>query len=424
MEVCVTAVWLGCMLLVFVCVQIQAYNLAIEQHRNFELRVPANVNASSSAFKDAHEALMRSNSGSTGHAGSVDSTSQSLAQHGSGGPQQGPMHGVRGWMSGNTDSSSQQQLQPAAAAVAGEAGSKQQLQEPQQQANAAVIAATAAATERTAQLHGDHASSSCRRSFGGGMRYIRFQFRSVASVGSHMTPAVSVPPALVSADRANYYWATVDVPTSGSLGDQDPQCSYTFGAQVNAVSAARVGSCCGVDVHLEALTACRQLVGLPAARTFFCQPPCVDSSSLCLCCVLHAVSVLLSRDPSSSSSSSTLTTTSSRVSTTLARTRSQGSQVAAAPAPAAASTLCPAVTAARHCMHPCAPPSASCQRTTPSRTSPLAACWAGAPTGACTGVSFAPCRWLACKLTQLPAVGSGPASATFCLPQPNLLTVV
>ena len=59
------------------------------------------------------------------------------------------------------------------------------------------------------------------------MRYIRFQFRSIASVGSHMAPAVSVPPALVSMDRTNYYWATVDAPAASLQGEEAQ--GYTFG---------------------------------------------------------------------------------------------------------------------------------------------------------------------------------------------------
>jgi len=211
----------------FVCaLQVQAYKLAIEQHRNFELRVPANVNMRNSFYKDVNEAMLHSSSGSLGPPGSTDGM---MTLQGTGGPppqqqQQGPMHGVRGWGSNAADNSQQSQ----GAVAAGGENAKQQAPDACK-CSPAVVAAMAAAAERCGSHVGDVQPR--RRSIGGGMRYIRFQFRSVASVGSHMAPAVSVPPALVSVDRTNYYWATVDVPVSSVHGENlnDMTGGYSFG---------------------------------------------------------------------------------------------------------------------------------------------------------------------------------------------------
>lgn len=211
--------------------QVQAYQLAIEQHRNFELRVPANVATVPSMVYNA-EALRHSSSGSTGHPGSTDgmltlSTSGQQQQQ----QQQKAMHGVRGWVE---DAAQHQQQQPGSTD-----GTKQQPAADSCAHLMSVIAATAAVAERT---HPHLSETQARRRSIGGMRYIRFQFRSIASVGSHMAPAVSVPPALVSMDRTNYYWATVDVPTSHGDHQADMQQSgYTFGrTQVHSVSPEAV----------------------------------------------------------------------------------------------------------------------------------------------------------------------------------------
>jgi hypothetical protein len=135
--------------------QVQAYRLAIEQHRNFQLRVPVNIN-----------------------------TAQ-FTQHDSG----------------------------------------------------------AAAPGSAAQQPPDPAR---RRSLGGGMRYIRFQFRSVSSVASHMAPAaVSVPPVLMSsADGPTcYYWATVDLPGPGSLRDEQGLADGSM--QVQRSGSAGLGGSAG-----------------------------------------------------------------------------------------------------------------------------------------------------------------------------------
>lgn len=135
------------------------------------------------------------------------------------------MHGVRGWANGNAaDTNGSAAPQPA-----GDSGKQQRAMDAASDRLAAVVAATAAAAERS---HGAaHGEQQARRRSIGGMRYIRFQFRSVGSVGSHMAPAVSVPPALVSMERTNYYWGTVDVPTAGMHSGQHPaeQSGYTFG---------------------------------------------------------------------------------------------------------------------------------------------------------------------------------------------------
>lgn len=176
----------------------QAYKLAIEQHRNFELRVPANISMPTSYYAHA-EAMMHSSSGSMGQLGSSTDGMPAAAGGSGSGTQPGP------------DPNSQL---------------------------AAVVAATAAAMERSHPSLQPQADYQSRRRSIGGMRYIRFQFRSVSSVGSHMAPAVSVPPALVSMDRTNYYWGTVDIPASSVHGEHMAEMGYTFGpAQLNGVSS-------------------------------------------------------------------------------------------------------------------------------------------------------------------------------------------
>ena len=218
--------------------QVQAYNLAIEQHRNFELRVPANVIMPNSYFAQA-EALLHSSTGSFGKPGSMDGmlALTAGAQQQQQQQQQPPSkNAYSDWGSFcGTAAGSDTQQQPAACN-----GAKQ----PSADANsqlAGVVAATAAAVERSQPPHGEHQAR--RRSIGG-MRYIRFQFRSVSNVGSHMAPAVSVPPALVSMDRTNYYWGTVDIPASSVHGEHMMEMGggYTFGpAQgIKGVSCAGV----------------------------------------------------------------------------------------------------------------------------------------------------------------------------------------
>lgn len=214
-----------CHMPAWVSLQVQAYKLAIEQHRNFELRVPANVTVPAN-FPSSAEALLHSSSGSVGQPGSMDGMFAMPAGGQGTSAQQGPMHGVRGWGNGNAANGSGTP-QPADS-------SKQQWGEGSGNL-AAVVAATAAAAERS---HPPPSEFQARRRSIGGMRYIRFQFRSVSSVGSHMAPAVSVPPALVSVDRTNYYWGTVDIPASSVHGEHlNDLGGYTFGVmQANGVS--------------------------------------------------------------------------------------------------------------------------------------------------------------------------------------------
>jgi hypothetical protein len=233
--------------------QVQAYQLAIEQHRNFELRVPVNANIPGGLNSNNPEALLHSGSGSFRQTGSADGP-LSLTSLPGAKAQQGAMHGVRSWGSSSRDSGREPgsstgtpQQQAAAADAAGPQSPQQQQQAVELSAQqAAVLAATAAAAERSHPPHGDVAPR--RRSIGGGMRYIRFQFRSVSSVGSHMAPAVSVPPALVSMERTNYYWGTVDMPASSNQGDSsDWQGGYTFGASqvgMGCVLFTASGFCC------------------------------------------------------------------------------------------------------------------------------------------------------------------------------------
>jgi hypothetical protein len=75
--------------------------------------------------------------------------------------------------------------------------------------------------------------ASRRRSIGGNMRYVRFQFRSISSAASHMMPHVSIPPALLSQDtNSNFYWATVDIPSATSTHGGEEASSFVSGSNL------------------------------------------------------------------------------------------------------------------------------------------------------------------------------------------------
>jgi hypothetical protein len=249
--------------------QVQAYNLAIEQHRNFELRVPANVSMPNSYFAQA-EALLHSSTGSFGKPGSMDGMPALTA--GAQQQQQPPSkQAYSDWGSFCGTAAGSDTQQQAAACN----GAKQPSADANSQLAAVVAAATAAAVERSQPPHGEHQAR--RRSIGG-MRYIRFQFRSVSSVGSHMAPAVSVPPALVSMDRTNYYWGTVDIPASSVHGEHMMEMGggYTFGPAQGSKGVStgggvwlRAGHLCTGYMWLEPCVIAASKNGTAPAQTVF-----------------------------------------------------------------------------------------------------------------------------------------------------------
>ncbi|WIA41989.1 hypothetical protein OEZ86_009290 [Tetradesmus obliquus] len=218
--------------------QVQAYRLAVEQRRNFELRIPCNVGGGAGGSSIGRtnpqlEPLLIQQASST--AGSVAggnglNHSGALLQ-----PQpvqstwSGSLPGVNSF-SGACHSQSIQQQQQQQDASGGSGGSS--------------TAAAAGAGAGTPSAAGGKAigfvsafsghEASRRRSIGGSMRYVRFQFRSISSAASHMTPAVSIPPALLSQDtRSNFYWATVDIPSAASThGGDEAGSSFISGSNL------------------------------------------------------------------------------------------------------------------------------------------------------------------------------------------------
>jgi len=148
------------------------------------------------------------------------------------------------------------------------------------------------------------------------VRCVRFQFRSVSSVASHMAPAISIPPALASSDSEhNFYWSTADIP-------------YLAPASVEVI---RPLAC----IRARGLTLQQQRRGPGPAR---------------------------------------------RVGQWALRVWSPAAAWAGPPAARVA------VMQGLQCTCPCAPHLPCCLRTTPSRTSPSAACWAGDRMAGCIEV--------------------------------------
>lgn len=164
--------------------QVQAYRLAVEQRRNFELRIPCSTAATATGT-----------GGTTNtYGGSTDALNcGSTASNAS-----GPLPGLPAW-GGNPGGSN-------------------------------FDASNSSFGSIVPPLAGGGSYSggdSRRRSLGAAQpRYVRFQFRSVSSVASHMAPAVSIPPTLMSSDGHNYYWSTVDVPAPAIAGAEDGGAGY------------------------------------------------------------------------------------------------------------------------------------------------------------------------------------------------------
>jgi hypothetical protein len=218
---------------------VQAYRLAVEQRRNFELRIPCNVGGGSiaggtgSIGRHTHDPLLMQHSSST--AGSVQGGSGVNHSGAMLQPQpvqstwSGSLPGVNS-LSGTWACHTQQQQQDA---CGGSGGS-----------NAAAAAAAAAAGTGTPSAAGGKSvgfastfsghEASRRRSIGGNMRYVRFQFRSISSAASHMMPSVSIPPALLSQDSnsSNFYWATVDFPSAASTHGGEEASSFISGSNL------------------------------------------------------------------------------------------------------------------------------------------------------------------------------------------------
>eukprot|EP00879_Flechtneria_rotunda_P005240 GHRR01005525.1.p1 GENE.GHRR01005525.1~~GHRR01005525.1.p1 ORF type:complete len:858 (+),score=281.24 GHRR01005525.1:849-3422(+) len=160
--------------------QVQAFKLAVEQRRNFELRVPL----------------------FSGH----PPTPQLICV-----PDGEPIPSAPA----TSNASSVGALNQGSNATANSSMQRQHLLNGQRNGSKAL-----APLQSTSFIGQENATR--RRSIGG-FRYVRFQFRSVSSCAMTMSPSVSIPPALMNRDKAtNFYWGTVDVAAPGSLqGDND-----------------------------------------------------------------------------------------------------------------------------------------------------------------------------------------------------------
>lgn len=143
--------------------QVQAYRLAVEQRRNFELRIP--FNSGSSYSYHSHEQMMLQTCSLTSN---IASTCSNLMASGLPTAHSGTWSGTfaAGTSTANNVGSAANNTDKKAVSFAGEAGAP--------------------------------AEPTRRRSIGGGMRYVRFQFRSVSSMASQIGPAISIPPALLN----------------------------------------------------------------------------------------------------------------------------------------------------------------------------------------------------------------------------------
>eukprot|EP00878_Enallax_costatus_P013965 GHUV01014604.1.p1 GENE.GHUV01014604.1~~GHUV01014604.1.p1 ORF type:complete len:586 (+),score=141.50 GHUV01014604.1:545-2302(+) len=173
--------------------QVQAYRLAVEQRRNFELRIPCNIGGSVSVTVHSHD--------------------QQVSQAGSAASNHSSSH--LGFLSSSHAAAPWSSVSPSS--------------------NLDSTGATAERSERKAVSFAggcNGAIEPSRRRSISGMRYVRFQFRSVSSVASHMAPAISIPPALMNRDTENnYYWATVDVPSAASQhGGEEGSSFLSYGS--------------------------------------------------------------------------------------------------------------------------------------------------------------------------------------------------
>jgi hypothetical protein len=221
-----------------VLLQVQAYRLAVEQRRNFEVRIPCNIGAacanSSSMGRHTNDPLLAQLSSS--NAGSVQggngvNHSGALFQ-----PQQVvlPAAQPQAQQSQSTWSGSLPDVNSLAGTWVCHT------QQGQDGSGGSGCSNTAAAGTGTPSAAGGKSlgfasvfsgvEATRRRSIGGNMRYVRFQFRSIASAASHIMPVVSIPPALLSQDtNSNLYWATVDIPSAASAHGGDEAGSFVSG---------------------------------------------------------------------------------------------------------------------------------------------------------------------------------------------------
>jgi hypothetical protein len=184
---------------------VQAYQLAVEQRRNFEIRVPCCVGGSSN-LGFSHSINQELQSTPT----SRESNSSQLPQ-----AWQSNFPGCTGWGGFGGDGSNSGSLLPPVGSSS------------------------------------HNSQEARRRNIAANMRYVRFQFRSVVSVACRMAPAISIPPALAADDTEhNYYWSTADIPLScGSFNvteeSQVPGMHHSPLADPAAAAAAGGGSGAG-----------------------------------------------------------------------------------------------------------------------------------------------------------------------------------
>jgi hypothetical protein len=245
--------------------QVQAYRLAVEQRRNFELHIPCNIgaagaNSSSMGQHTNDPSLLQHNSSSNAgcvqggsgvnHSGALFQLQQVVLPAPQPQAQQvqstwsGSMPDVSSlagrWLCHTQQAQLQQQQMQLQQDGSGGSGSSN---------TAAAAAAAGTGTPSAAggksvgfaSVFSGHEATR-RRSIGGNMRYVRFQFRSIASAASHMMPVVSVPPALLSQDtNSNFYWATVDIPSTASAHGGDEAGSFISGNNLYYTGENSVG---------------------------------------------------------------------------------------------------------------------------------------------------------------------------------------
>lgn len=141
--------WCCCCIL-----QVQAYRLAVEQRRNFELRIPCNSGGNYN--QHSHDQLLLQTCSLTSN---LASTNSNLAAW------SGAYAGASAANNADSPANVAERVDKKAKSVAGG--------------------------------YNGPMESSRRRSISG-MRYVRFQFRSVSSMASQMGPAISIPPALLN----------------------------------------------------------------------------------------------------------------------------------------------------------------------------------------------------------------------------------
>eukprot|EP00882_Tetradesmus_deserticola_P009289 GHRQ01009800.1.p1 GENE.GHRQ01009800.1~~GHRQ01009800.1.p1 ORF type:complete len:518 (+),score=202.99 GHRQ01009800.1:1172-2725(+) len=234
--------------------QVQAYRLAVEQRRNFELRIPCNLGGSVTANMGRHahdpwlmqQPISRAGSmqadGGVLHSGALFQPPQLVQQQL---PQQqqvqstwsGPTLGISN-LAGICVCHAQQQQQQDSSACGGGIAAVGDGPAGTGTPSAAVGRAVGFASGFPAPPE-----SVRRRSIGGSMRHVRFQFRSINSAASHIMPVVSIPPLLLDENNSNsnFYWATVDVPAAASAHGGEDGSTFVSGTHVYFSGANAVG---------------------------------------------------------------------------------------------------------------------------------------------------------------------------------------